>query len=87
MQTSTSPPAGRPRSDLHATVFAATLRSVGVAAPASDPRHRAEIEKNYELARLIGASGTPAFVIGDQVLRGAVGYEALKAAISQARSQ
>jgi AcrR family transcriptional regulator len=28
VQTSTSPPAGRPRSDLHATVFAATLRSV-----------------------------------------------------------
>ena len=66
---------------------AATQRSVGVAAPASDPRHRAEIEKNYELARLIGASGTPAFVIGNQVLRGAVGYESLKAAITQSRSR
>jgi protein-disulfide isomerase len=52
---------------------------------AANPRYRSEIEKNYELARLIGASGTPAFVVGGKVLRGAVGYDALKSAIAEAR--
>jgi protein-disulfide isomerase len=46
---------------------------------------RAEINRNYALARSIGATGTPAFVIGDKVLQGAVGYEALKAAVAEAR--
>jgi protein-disulfide isomerase len=73
---------GRPT----APARAAAGQFTGVTA-APNPRHRAEIEKNYELARLIGASGTPAFVVGDKVLRGAVGYEALKAAISEVRSK
>ena len=47
---------------------------------------RQELSKNYELARSIGATGTPTFVVGDQVLQGAVGYEALKAAIAEARA-
>ncbi|WP_129791581.1 DsbA family protein [Sphingosinicella sp. CPCC 101087] len=46
---------------------------------------RAELERNFELGRAIGASGTPTFVIGDQVLQGAVGYEALKEAVEAAR--
>ena len=48
---------------------------------------RAELAKNYELARAVNASGTPTFVVGDQVLQGAVGYEALKAAIAEARAK
>ena len=47
---------------------------------------RAEVTRNAEMARAIGATGTPTFVIGDQVLQGAVGYEALKTAIAQARA-
>jgi len=47
---------------------------------------RAEVTRNSEMARAVGATGTPTFVIGDQVLQGAVGYEALKAAIAQARA-
>lgn len=47
---------------------------------------RAELDKNYQLARAIGATGTPTFVVGDQVLQGAVGYEALKEAIAEARA-
>lgn len=47
---------------------------------------RAEISKNIALARTIRASGTPTFVIGDQVLQGAVGYQALKDAIAEARA-
>ena len=48
---------------------------------------RQEIERNYEMARAIGATGTPTWVIGDQVLQGAVGYEALKAAVAAERAR
>jgi protein-disulfide isomerase len=47
----------------------------------------AELSKNYELARGLAASGTPAFVIGDRILQGAVGYEALKQAVKDARAR
>jgi protein-disulfide isomerase len=57
----------------------------GVRAAGSDPRYRAEIEKNYELARALGATGTPTFIVGDKVLQGAVGYQKLKQAIAEAR--
>jgi protein-disulfide isomerase len=46
-----------------------------------------EIGNNVALARTLGIGGTPAFVIGDQLLSGAVGYDALKAAIAQAREK
>jgi protein-disulfide isomerase len=72
---------GRPT----ATALQAAQNKTGVRAPSADPRYRAEIEKNYELARLIGATGTPTFIVGDRVLQGAVGYEALKEAIAEAR--
>jgi len=34
-----------------------------------------------------GHPGTPTFVVGDQILQGAVGYEALRDAIKEARSK
>ncbi|HEX8443160.1 MAG TPA: DsbA family protein [Allosphingosinicella sp.] len=72
---------GRPT----APALQAARSKTGVEAAGAQPRYRAEIEKNYELARLIGATGTPTFIVGDKVLQGAVGYEALKEAIAQAR--
>jgi protein-disulfide isomerase len=47
--------------------------------------YEAEIAGNISLAQKLKATGTPTFVIGNQVLNGAVGYEALKAAIAEAR--
>ncbi|WP_240653254.1 DsbA family protein [Sphingomonas crocodyli] len=46
-----------------------------------------EIRNNLALAGEIDDSGiaTPTFVIGGQVLKGAVGYDALKAAVAKAR--
>lgn len=64
----------------------AARTEAGVSPTASAPRHRAELEKNYELARALGATGTPTFIVGGKVLQGAVGYEALKRAIAEARS-
>lgn len=63
------------------------LRDTGVTnGPVTDVM-RAEITRNAEMARAIRATGTPTFVIGDQVLQGAVGYDALKAAIAEARAR
>jgi protein-disulfide isomerase len=65
---------------------AAARQAVGLAPASLTPEFRAELERNFELGRAIGASDTPTFVIGDQVLQGAVGYEALKSAIAEARA-
>ena len=62
------------------------LTETGVTTGALTDAMRAEVTRNAEMARAVGATGTPTFVIGDQVLQGAVGYEALKTAIAQARA-
>ncbi|HJS41163.1 MAG TPA: DsbA family protein [Sphingomicrobium sp.] len=53
---------------------------------ASDPAIEAEIENNYRMASALGASGTPLFVIGNQVINSAVGYQGLKEAVAKARA-
>ena len=53
---------------------------------ARDPAIEAEIENNYRLAGQLGASGTPLFVIGNQVINSAVGYQGLKEAVAKARA-
>lgn len=52
-----------------------------------DQRYAEELEKNVRLAQALGASGTPTFVVGDQLLAGAVGYDKLKEAVAQARKK
>jgi len=44
-----------------------------------------EITANLELARALGVRGTPAFVIGGDLIPGAVGYDALRQAIEAER--
>ncbi len=46
-----------------------------------------ELARNFDLARGLEASGTPTFVVGDQILQGAVGYEALRDAVKKARAK
>ena len=43
------------------------------------------IRRNYKLAEALGINGTPAFVVGDQILRGAPDYDKLKSVIAKAR--
>jgi protein-disulfide isomerase len=74
--------AGRPAPETNA--MAARAANIP-AAPASDPAIEAELKKNFQLAGQLGASGTPVFVVGDRVLNGAVGYDALKTAVDEAR--
>jgi protein-disulfide isomerase len=47
----------------------------------------AEIKSNQELMQQIGFGGTPTFIIGDQILEGAMGYDALKDAVAKARKK
>jgi protein-disulfide isomerase len=46
-----------------------------------------EVESNLAMMQQIGFGGTPTFIIGDQILEGALGYDALKAAVDKARKQ
>lgn len=46
---------------------------------------KAELRKNLELGRALGLTGTPTYIVGNRILSGAVGYDALKQAIDEAR--
>jgi protein-disulfide isomerase len=50
------------------------------------PEIKAEIDANYALARELGIEGTPAFVIGEQLIPGAVSQERLTALIDETRT-
>jgi protein-disulfide isomerase len=84
--------------DFHRRMFAAGLpdaaklsvvgKAIGLAAnvrPAAEIDR--EIENNVALARTLGLTGTPSFVVGDRLLMGAVGYDALKKAVAEARAK
>lgn len=73
--------AGRPAPQ----AVAAARAGAGVGADLAAQEIEAELGRNFELARALRSNGTPLFVVGDRVLRGAVGYEALKAAVAEAR--
>ena len=73
--------AGRPAPETNAV--AARVANIPPK-PSEDPAIEAELKKNYQLAGQLGATGTPLFVVGDRVLSGAVGYDALKKAIEDA---
>jgi predicted DsbA family dithiol-disulfide isomerase len=76
--------AGRPSQQTLAQAAAAA--GLPAAIPSS-PEFDAELRRNFQLAQQLGATGTPLFVVGDRVMNGAVGYEALKEAIADARAK
>ncbi len=46
---------------------------------------RSVVQESYELAKALGLSGTPSYVIGDAVEFGAVGFDQLQARINEER--
>ncbi len=46
-----------------------------------------EIRSNLTMQQSLGMSGTPSWVVGNQLINGAVGYDELKAAIAEARAK
>jgi protein-disulfide isomerase len=72
---------GRPNPE----TIAEARRAAGIAEPEPKPEYELEMRANMELAEALRVNGTPTFVVGDQLFRGAVGYEALKEGIAEAR--
>jgi protein-disulfide isomerase len=52
----------------------------------NDPAIQTAIEKNLELAQALRINGTPGFVIGEQILRGATDLKTLQGLIREARN-
>jgi len=52
---------------------------------ANSERIGKEIARNVDHARQLGFEGTPSWVVGDQLISGAVGYDELSAALDKAR--
>ena len=79
---------GRGPADKARAIAAAKEAGLDVARIEKDlasPEVRATIEENFKLAESMGMNGTPSYVIGKQVVIGAVGLEGLKEKIGIAR--
>ncbi|MGI4878755.1 MAG: DsbA family protein [Janthinobacterium lividum] len=68
-----------------AMVRAAGLNEMRTATDLNSPALKAEIKKNLDLGRALGLTGTPTYIVGDKILNGAVGYDALAQAVTAAR--
>jgi protein-disulfide isomerase len=79
--------AGEPPSDasIRVAAQAAGLDMTRAEADANSAEIAAEIDGNLAMMQQVGFTGTPTFVIGDQIIEGALGYEALKGAVAKAR--
>jgi len=53
----------------------------------ADPGIALRLDANLRLAQALGVQGTPAYVVGSELLPGAVSAEALRAAIARARAE
>lgn len=79
--------AGRPdEATIEAAARATGLDLEKARAAIADPKLEAELASNLEISRQLGLNGTPSWIIGDQVISGAVGRDQLTEAISKARS-
>lgn len=54
-------------------------------AQSSTPDIAAEIQKSYQIATSLNITGTPTYIIGDEIIPGAVGIDQLKARIDNMR--
>ena len=80
----------RHRGELNQRSIMRIAREVGLDANAleeamADPAIARNIQANYGLARQLDISGTPAFIIGDRIVRGFLPYDGLKELVEEAR--
>ncbi|MFC3713175.1 DsbA family protein [Sphingoaurantiacus capsulatus] len=79
--------AGRPSHEkVVATVRKAGLNERQTASDITSTALKTEINKNLDLGRALGLTGTPAYVVGNRILSGSVGYDEMKKAIAEARA-
>jgi protein-disulfide isomerase len=51
------------------------------------PEVMAQVERNRALARDLGIRGTPAFVIGDEIVPGAIDIDTMRQLVARARGR
>lgn len=81
--------AGGPVSEksIRAAAARAGLNIAQAEKDAASAEIKAELDANLSMMQQIGFGGTPTFFIGDQMIEGAVGYDALKAAVEKVRKK
>lgn len=80
--------AGRPNDATIAEAAAkAGLDIAAARAVVGSPQVAAELDRNLRTAGAIGITGTPAWVIGDRVISGAIGEDQLREAVKVARDK
>ncbi len=80
--------AGRPdAASISDAITKAGAKADAVRAEGKGARVVGEINNNLQLFRQLQLTGTPGWVIGDQVFNGAIGYDELKAAVEAARAR
>jgi protein-disulfide isomerase len=77
---------GQARSD-SSMINAAAARAGADPKAVNADKIASEITANLDLQRQLQLTGTPSWVVGDTVLNGAVGYDALKKAIAETRAK
>lgn len=78
--------AGRPGPEtIQAAAKVAGLDMARARTTIAAPRIDAEIKRNYAVAQQLGFNGTPSWIVGDQILSGAVGKDRLTKAVAEAR--
>ena len=69
-----------------AAARAKLAKQFGAVPTAKDAAVDREIMANLQLQNTLRLTGTPSWVVGDKILAGAVGYDALKAAVAEVRA-
>jgi protein-disulfide isomerase len=78
---------GRPDdAGIDATLTKVGLSPATIRAAARAPAVQGELARSTKLQAALNLNGTPSWVVGDKVMIGAVGYDALKAAIAETRA-
>ena len=80
-----SRPGGVDEAAIEASAIVAGMDLEQMRADMESPEVEAEIAKNREVASVLGVSGTPAFVIGDAFIPGAMSADTLRQLIANAR--
>ncbi len=62
------------------------LDPIGLELKMGTPEVTAVLDKSYSLATALNVSGTPTYIIGDEIIAGAVGLEALRERIANMRA-
>jgi protein-disulfide isomerase len=65
----------------------AGLDTAKLKADSNDPAIAAQLKKNTDMAEKLAISGTPAFIIGDEIIRGYIPFEAMKTMIADERKK